>query len=115
MKLPPHLSGAFTMIRHLCLAGSLVLALAGAAQAGDAGRHYASWRGCLDRNFALQAALTSRTLAADAALRVCRETEAAYLAALAASPMLDAEEADQARPALMARARGWLLGRRASL
>lgn len=103
------------MIRHIVLAGSLLLALPGAAQASDAGRHYASWRGCLDRNFALQAALTGPTLAADAALRICRETEKAYLAALAASPMLDADEADQARPALVARARGWLLGRRASL
>ncbi|AWN34840.1 hypothetical protein [Methylobacterium radiodurans] len=103
------------MIRSLCLAGSLMLCLAGAAEAGEAGRHYASWRGCLDRNFALQAALTSPSLAADAALRICRETETAYLAALAASPMVDADEADQARPALVARARGWLLGRRASL
>jgi hypothetical protein len=103
------------MIRHICLAGSLALCLAGVAQAGDAGRHYASWRGCLDRNFALQATLSGRTLAADAALRICRETETAYLAALSASPLLDADEADQARPALVARARGWLLGRRASL
>ncbi len=103
------------MMRHISLAGSLLLCLAGTAAAGEAGQHYASWRGCLDRNFSLQAALTSRTLAADAALRICRETEIAYLAALSASPMLDADEADQARPALLARARGWLLGRRASL
>ncbi|VUF11338.1 hypothetical protein [Methylobacterium dankookense] len=105
------------MIRSFAIAGSfaLTLALCGHAEAGEAGTRHAAWQGCLNSNFGIQSRLTGRMLAADAALRACREAEQAYLDALASSPLVDAEEAVQARPALVARARGWLLGRRASL
>ena len=85
------------------------------AWANEASERHQSWRGCLDRNFGLQATLTGRILAADSALRACREAEAAYLAALSASPLLDDDEVAEARPALVARTRVWLLGRRAAL
>lgn len=109
------------MIRIPLIAGSLALALTLAlslgttARASEAGDRHAVWQGCLDRNFGVQAVLTSRVLAADAAVRACRDAEKAYLAALATSPLLDAEEATEARPALLARARNRLLGRRAAL
>lgn len=103
--------------RRVLAAGVVALVLAGSsgARAGEAGNRYAAWHGCLDRNFAPGAALGSRDGAADAALRACREAQAAYLAALSASPLIDADDASRARPALVARARIRLLGRRASL
>ena len=108
------------MIRFTATAGSIVaatlaLSLGAPAQASEVGERHAAWQGCLNRNFGIQSLLTSRTLAVDAALGACRDAERAYLAALSASPLLDADEAAEARPALLARARGWLLGRRASL
>ncbi|MGV7031234.1 hypothetical protein [Methylobacterium symbioticum] len=105
------------MIRSSAIAGSLALAFAlgGPVQASEAGARHATWQGCLNSNFGIQSRLTSRMLAADAALRACREAEQAYLDALATSPLVDAAEAAEARPALLARARGWLLGRRAAL
>ncbi|MGU3536337.1 hypothetical protein [Methylobacterium sp. A54F] len=104
-------------LRPRTIAGPLLAAgllAAGQAAAGEAAERHAAWRGCLQRNFGLQATLTSRVLAADGALRACTAPEAAYFAALAASPLLDADDMGQARVALLARARGWLLGRRTS-
>lgn len=72
---------------------------------------YEAWRGCLQRSFGLQAVLTSRALAADTALRACRPSEGAYLTALSASPMVDGDDVARVRPALLLRAKGWLLGR----
>ncbi|GJD44961.1 hypothetical protein AFCDBAGC_2830 [Methylobacterium cerastii] len=92
-----------------------LLAAASPVKAGEAGTRYASWHGCLDRHFGLQATIGSRPLAADAAIGACREPERAYLSALAASPLLDADDAQQARAALVAQARARLLGRRAAL
>ena len=112
----------FRLLPKPLLAASLPIAFAAGllaaampAQAGEAGTRYASWHGCLDRHFGLRAAIGSRPLAADAAIGACREPERAYLAALAASPLLDADDAGQARAALVARARARLLGRRAAL
>ncbi|MDR7035608.1 MULTISPECIES: hypothetical protein [Methylobacterium] len=87
--------------------------LAGAfpAGAGDAADRHQAWQGCLHRSFTVQAALTSRTLAADAALRACKDAEAAYLSALGTSPLLDGDDVARVRPALLLRARGWLLRR----
>ncbi|MFD0934463.1 hypothetical protein ACFQ12_04595, partial [Methylobacterium trifolii] len=84
---------AYATVR-LALAGILGALLLGqaAASAGEAADRHALWRGCLDRNFGVQATPSGRTLAADAALRSCREAEAAYLTALSASPLLDGEE-----------------------
>ncbi|WP_375466383.1 hypothetical protein [uncultured Methylobacterium sp.] len=94
---------------------ALVLAGASGASAGEAADRYAAWHGCLDRHFAFRAAIGSRRLAADAALQACRDVQAAYLASVSASPLIDADDAIQARPALVARARSRLLGRGASL
>ena len=103
--------------RPWSLAAGLLVALVAVAPAGagEAGTRYASWHGCLDRNFGLRAAIGSRPLAAEAAIGACREPERAYLAALAASPLLDADDAQKARAALIERARSRLLGRRAAL
>jgi hypothetical protein len=106
-------------IRPLVLAG---LALAGTlpglapvpAAAGGVADLHGAWRGCLHRSFGLQASLSGRMLAADAALRSCRGAEDAYLAALSASPLLDVEDVGRVRPALLMRAKDWLLGRRTS-
>jgi hypothetical protein len=88
------------------------LAPVGPAQAdGEVAALHSAWRGCLHRTFGLQAALTGRALAADTALRSCRESESAYLTALAASPLVDGDDVARVRPALLQRARGWLLGR----
>ena len=93
----------------------LVAALAGLgcapAMAGEAADRHAAWQGCLSRNFSVQAAMTGRTLAADAALRNCRGAETAYLTALSASPLLDPEDVARARPALLVRARNGLVAR----
>ncbi|TXN43254.1 hypothetical protein FV227_28145 [Methylobacterium sp. WL119] len=107
----------FRSIPKSLLAAGLLVALAAVlpARAGEAGTRYASWHGCLDRHFGLRAAIGSRLLAADAAIGACRAPERAYLAALAASPLLDADDAEQARAALVARARARLLGQRAAL
>lgn len=70
---------------------------------------HSSWRGCLQRHFGLQAVLTSRTFAAESAVKSCRGSEAAYLAALSTSPLLDDEDVSRVRPALIQRAKGWLL------
>ncbi|MCJ2043473.1 hypothetical protein MKK58_02775 [Methylobacterium sp. J-078] len=77
-------------------------------QPGVADRHVA-WRACLHRNFALQVALSSRVIAADSALRACRPSEQAYLAALSTSPLVDGDDVARVRPALILRAKGWLL------
>ena len=94
----------------------LALLLAGeAAEAGEAGTHYAAWQDCLNRNVRLQAALGSRVLAADAALSACRDAQAAYLAALSASPLVDDADVARVEVQLIARVKGRLLGRRAAL
>ena len=100
-----------------CLTGTAVLLTflsAGSAQAGGVADLHDTWRGCLHRTFALQSALTSRTLAADTALRTCRGSEMAYLAALSTSPLVDGDDVARVRPALLERARGWLLGAQAA-
>lgn len=100
------------MIRSLPILAVLGLALfaAGAARAeSPVGAQHAAWKSCLHETFALQAALSGRSLAADTALRDCRGAEAAYLDALAASPLVDDADVARVRPALLARARGWLL------
>ncbi|WP_091970324.1 hypothetical protein [Methylobacterium gossipiicola] len=92
---------------------ALLLTLAcgypGFARAGEAADLHAAWRGCLQRSFAAQAAQTSRADAVEASLRACRTREAAYLAALSTSPLLDDEDVARARPALIQKAKGWLL------
>ncbi|MBO1018430.1 hypothetical protein IPV08_00405 [Methylobacterium sp. SD274] len=70
---------------------------------------HSSWRGCLQRHFGLQTVLTSRTFAAESAVKSCRGSEAAYLAALSTSPLLGDEDVSRVRPALIQRAKGWLL------
>ena len=92
----------------LCLA-----LLAGPALADSVGTQHAAWQACLHQAFSLQATLSSRVLAADQALRECRESEGAYLAALGSSPLVDDEDVARIRPTLLARARGELLGARA--
>ncbi|MCC0806239.1 hypothetical protein FPV16_08435 [Methylobacterium sp. W2] len=79
------------------------------ARDSDVGALHASWRGCLHRNFGLQALVTSRTLAVESAVKSCRASEAAYLAALSTSPLVDDEDVSRVRPALIQRAKGWLL------
>jgi hypothetical protein len=98
----------------LVLAGTLPGLLPMPAAAGGVAELHGAWRGCLHRSFGLQASLSGRMIAADAALRQCREAEEAYLAALSTSPLLDAEDVGRVRPALLMRAKDWLLGRRTS-
>ncbi|MGU3666243.1 hypothetical protein ACLBX9_18825 [Methylobacterium sp. A49B] len=95
------------------VAALLVLDVSGTARAASEteGRH-ALWRDCLTRNFQIEAALTERDLAADAAFRACRGAEDAYLAALAGSPLLDEDDVARARPLLAGRIRAWLVGSR---
>jgi hypothetical protein len=81
------------------------------ARDADVGALHASWRGCLHRNFDLQALVTSRTLAVESAVKSCRSSEAAYLAALSTSPLVDDEDVSRVRPALIQRAKGWLLSK----
>ncbi|SDN60186.1 hypothetical protein SAMN05216360_109252 [Methylobacterium phyllostachyos] len=76
---------------------------------GEAAMRHAVWRDCLARNFRVQVTLTARDLAADAAFRACRDPEAAYLAALTGSPLLDDEDVARARPLLAGRNRTWLI------
>lgn len=95
----------------LTLALMLPASAACAEAAGEVAARHSAWRGCLHRTFGLQSALTGRTIAADAALTSCRDSESAYLSALAASPLVDGDDVARVRPALLQRARGWLLGR----
>jgi len=97
--------------RSLTLALPLLAGLSCPGEAGEAGVRYAAWNGCLSRSFASQAALTGRAIAADAALRDCREAEDAYLAALSTSPLLDGDDIARVRPALLTRARASLIAR----
>lgn len=90
-----------------------VVPLSASAGEREVGGLHEAWRGCLQRNFGMQAALTSRTLAADSALLACRDGEAAYLSALATSPLVDGDDVARVRPALIQRAKGWLLQRTA--
>lgn len=83
----------------------------GAGASTGAGASHTAWRDCLRQAYGLRASLSSPDLAADAALRACREAETAYLAALSTSPMLDAEDVTRVRPALVTKARAWLTGR----
>jgi len=94
-------------VRALLLAVSL--GASGTAGAGEAADRHADWRGCLHRSFALEAPHLTRTRAAEAALRACQGDEAAYLTALSASPLLDGDDVARVRPALLLRARGWLI------
>jgi len=102
----------FRDLRRTAAAPALLMLLAASAAAQEApsvAERHASWRACLNRNFALEVALSSRVIAADAALRTCRPSEQAYLAALAGSPLVDGDDVARVRPALLLRARGWLL------
>ena len=91
------------------LLAALIAPIPVLAQESDVAGLHAAWRGCLHRSFGLQAVLTSRTLAADTALKACRRSESAYLSALSASPLVDGDDVARVRPALLQRARGWLL------
>ncbi|GJD30131.1 hypothetical protein PMNALOAF_1375 [Methylobacterium adhaesivum] len=88
---------------------ALPFGLSGLARAGETADLHAAWRGCLQRSFTVKAAVTSRTDAVEASLRACKTSEAAYLASLATSPLVDDEDVARARPALIQRAKGWLL------
>lgn len=105
---------AYRVPRHALAALVLIGTASSQAAAGDAEMRQDSWRGCLRRHFALQASLTGRDLAADAAFHACRDAEDAYLAALSASPLLDIDDVARARPALSGRVRAWLVGNRAT-
>ena len=101
------------MLRSIALAAFTSLAtLAGSPASAESlvSVQHSAWQSCLHESFALKASLSGRVLAADAALRDCRESESAYLSALATSPLVDSEDASRVRPALVARARLWLLG-----
>ncbi len=88
-----------------------VIALAAPAAADTAASpHYQAWQTCLTQAFTAEAPRASRSAAADAALDACRAREDAYLAALAASPLLDGEDVARARPALVTRVRARLMG-----
>jgi isoaspartyl peptidase/L-asparaginase-like protein (Ntn-hydrolase superfamily) len=95
------------------VAALLILGASGTARAASEteGRH-ALWRDCLSRNFRIQAALTGRDSAADAAFQACRSAEDAYLDALAGSPLLADDDIARARPLLAGRIRAWLVGSR---
>jgi hypothetical protein len=96
----------------LSLAALLVVGCGTARASGDAAMRHDLWRDCLNRNFQIQAVLTERELAADAAFRACRDTEDAYLSALATSPLLADDDVVRARPMLAGRFRAWLIGGR---
>ena len=103
--------------RHLSpvlfLAPLLIAGSIGSGRAGsETESRHAVWRDCLSRNFRIQAALTERDLAADAAFRTCRSAEEAYLAALTNSPLLDHDDVARARPLLAGRAGAWRVGSR---
>jgi hypothetical protein len=96
-------------IAPVLLAASLFACAAPACAETSVSERHDAWRGCLSDAFNLRAALSSRSLAADSALRECRDSEAAYLSALSHSPLVDEEDVERVRPALLVRARGWLL------
>ncbi|GJE14509.1 MULTISPECIES: hypothetical protein [Methylobacterium] len=97
----------------LLVAALLVAGAAGPARAAsETESRHAVWRDCLRRNFGIQAALTERDLAADAAFQACRSAEENYLSALSGSPLLDDEDVARARPLLAGRIRAWLVGSR---
>ena len=99
----------------LLLAFLLLLGAAGPVRAAsETESRHAVWRDCLSRNFGIQAALTERDLAADAAFRACRSAEEAYLTAL---DRLAAPRRRRRRPgpAAARRARPGLAGRRPRL
>ena len=102
------------MLRSPLLPALLVAAAltgsASAQTAPSAGTSHAAWHDCLRQAYSLRASLSGRDIAADAALRACRDAEAAYLAALSTSPLLDGEDVDRVRPALVTKARAWLTG-----
>ncbi|WP_457106829.1 hypothetical protein [Methylobacterium sp. P5_C11] len=96
----------------LVCAALLVAGIACRAQAaGETAMRHETWRDCLSRNFRIQAVLTERDLAADAAFVACRGPEEAYLTALASSPLLDEVDVARARPLVAGRIRAWLIGR----
>lgn len=99
------------MLRTASLILLLAVAPAAAHDVGSSRTGHAAWHDCLREAYGLQAALSSRTVAADAAVRACRDRESAYLAALSTSPMLDDEDVSRVRPALVLRAKTWLMGR----
>lgn len=101
------------LVSPIVLAATVLLAGApGRAMAdGEPETHHRIWRDCLSRTFRIQVALTGRDLAADVAFAACRGAEAAYLATLARSPLLDADDIARARPLLADRNRAWLVGR----
>lgn len=100
------------MLRTLLAALSLCLLAALPARAESAvGAQHSAWQTCLHDAYALKASLSSPALAADSALRECRDRESAYLSALSTSPLVDDEDVTRVRPALLARARLWLLGK----
>jgi hypothetical protein len=96
----------------LSLPTLLVVGCFSAQASGEAARGHDLWRDCLNRNFQIQAVLTERELAADAAFRACRDSEDAYLSALAKSPLLADDDVVRARPLLAGRFRAWLIGGR---
>ncbi len=98
---------------RLPAAAAIALALSHAAAAetqSPTANLHSAWQSCLRDAFSLKASLSSPSLAADAALRECRRSETAYLDTLSLSPLLDEEDVAKARPALVARARLWLIG-----
>lgn len=100
-----------------CLSAAIPSEAAHSEATGPLGRVdtlHAAWQGCLNRNFGLQSVLTSRSLAADSALKACRDREDAYLAALSVSPLVDGEDVARVRPVLLDRARDRLLGQKPS-
>ncbi len=100
------------MLRPLAVAAvTLAITQAAAAETrSPVANLHAAWQSCLRDAFSLKASLSSPSLAADAALRECRPSETAYLDTLSLSPLLDEEDVAKARPALVARARLWLIG-----
>lgn len=99
--------------RLLVLACALAFAGSALAEGSVSTRHDA-WHSCLVDAFTLRATLSGRDLAAETALRECRESETAYLSALSGSPLVDEEDVSRVRPALLVRARTWLLSAKPS-
>ena len=95
----------------ILLAASTAVRAEPAAPVSGAAASHAAWHDCLRQAYALRSALSGSELAADAALRNCRDAESAYLAALSTSPLLDADDVTRVRPALVIKARAWLTGR----
>jgi hypothetical protein len=102
-----------TIVRLVIITGTLAAAAPAMAESSVSDRHDA-WRACLSDAFSLRAALSGQTLAAEAAIRECRDSETAYLSALSTSPLVDEEDVTRVRPALLVRARTWLLSGKTS-